>query len=420
MLDNLPISVIGHVHVQDDLGNVLVNKKNAVHPQNMARVIARALANESNFNIHRIAFGNGGTLTDAAFTITYRTPNDGQPPDVRTWDSRLYEETYSEIVDEGNPTLNPELGLDPGSAGPNVGTRPGGGADPSGDPASIPHVSGPGVRSNELGLTSEVVVSAVLNPGEPTGQFGSDDQSPSEDTESSFTFDEIGLYTTGAPAIDSAGSADVDVGNRTSEDDTGLLANTIYNFIVEIDGGGPQPIYFRTPAAGGSGPGGEILYGDLAEAINSGDVTWNTGWSGASPIPSSGTVSITDDTLSFPSITGLQTFGFLRFSSGSVGASSAVVLTDGTTGNAPGVLTDPSIAGMPMIPLFSNLNPPTGGVLLTPNDGMDAGVQNDPVNPDTERERLLTHIIFSPVLKSGNRTLTVTYTLTISVARTQT
>ncbi len=406
MLDNLPISVKGHVHVADDLGNTLVDKCNAVHPQNMARAIARALANEDNFYIHRIAFGNGGTLTDAAFTITYNTPNDGQPPDVRTWDSRLYNETYSEIVDD-SITPSSLLGTDPGSAGPNAGTRPGGGADPSGDPASIPHVSGPGVRSNELGLTSEVVVTAVLNPGEPTGQFPSDDQSPSEDTESSFTFDEIGLFTTGAPAIDSNGSFDVDVGNRSSEDDTGLLANTQYSFIIDVDGGGPQLIDFTTPASGGSGPGGEILYGDLCEAINTGDVVWNPAWSGSSPLPGGSTIAITDATLSFPSITGAQTFGYLRVTSGSTGATSSVVLTDGSTG----------------LNLWDELNPPTGGTLLNPgvgNPGEDAGVQNDPVNPDTERERLLTHIIFSPVLKSANRTLTVTYTLTISVARTQT
>jgi hypothetical protein len=66
------IAVKGHIHIEDDLGNVLLDKNNAIHPQNMSRVIARALANENNFYIHRIAFGNGGTLTDAAYTITYR------------------------------------------------------------------------------------------------------------------------------------------------------------------------------------------------------------------------------------------------------------------------------------------------------------------------------------------------------------
>lgn len=414
--DLMQMNVKGHVKIEDDLGNVLVDKDNAVHPQNMSRVIARALSNESNYFIHRIAFGNGGTQTNAAFTITYNTPNDGQPPDTRTWDSRLYTETYSEVVNESDVSTGlygsnidaPDLGTDPGSFGPQAGSRPGGGADPSGDPASIPHVSGPGVHSNELGLTSEVVITSVLNPGEPTGQFGSDDQSPSENTESSFTFDEIGLYTTGAPAIDSNGSQYVDVGNRTSTDYTGLTPGDTYDFNIVIDGGATQTISFTVPLAGGSGAGGEITYGDLCQAINTGDTAWNPAWSGVTPLGLTGgeknLVDITDTSLNYDSIELAQTFGFLRFTSAELGAASTISL-------APGGTND----------LFAALNPPTGGTIITPaNDGEDAGVQNNPVLPLTERERLLTHIIFSPVLKSANRTLTITYTLTVSVARTQT
>ena len=401
MQQDLPVQIKGHVTITDDNGAVLLDRDNAIHPQNTARVIARALSNENNFFVHRIAFGNGGTQTDAAFTVTYNNPNDGQPPDVRTWDSRIYNETYSEIINEGNTSLNTLLGTDPGSAGPNAGTRPGGGADPSGDPASIPHVSGPGVHSNELGLTSEVVITAVLNPGEPTGQFASDGSAT--DTESSFTFDEIGLYTEGAPASDSNGSQDIDVGNRISTDDTSLLAGTQYSFNIDVDIGGAQLIDFTTPVGGGSGSGGEILYGDLCEAINTGDVAWNAAWAGSSPLPGNATISITDNTLSFATITGAQTYGFLRFISGTVGAASSVLLTAGGTG----------------LDMFVSLNQPTSGVILAAVDGQDAGVQNDPVNPTDERERLLTHIIFSPVLKAANRTLTITYTLTVSVARTQ-
>ena len=71
MKESLPIIVEGHVRIEDDLGNVLVDKKNAVHPQNMARVISRALANESNYFIYRIAYGNGGTLVDPTGAVTY-------------------------------------------------------------------------------------------------------------------------------------------------------------------------------------------------------------------------------------------------------------------------------------------------------------------------------------------------------------
>ena len=90
--DTLPVKMIGHVKIVDDLGNVLLDKENAVHPQNMARVITRALSNESNYFIKRIAFGNGGTTVDAALNVTFNPANDGQAPDTRTYDSQLYNE----------------------------------------------------------------------------------------------------------------------------------------------------------------------------------------------------------------------------------------------------------------------------------------------------------------------------------------
>jgi hypothetical protein len=394
----LPLEVEGHCRIVDDLGVIHLDKHNAVHPQNLARVFARSLANEHNYYIYRMAFGNGGTTVDAAFTITYKTPNDGQPPDLNTWDSRIYHETYSEIVDAGQVTLNPLLGTDPGSADLNTGDRPGGGAVPADDPPSIPHVSGPGVRSAELGLTSEVVITCVLNQAEPLSQDSTDSLPPTSSTEAEFVFDEIGLYTSGAPAIATSGYQYINVGTRNSENDSGLLPGTGYSFSIQIDGGSITPILFTTPVAGGSGSGGEILYGDLCEAINTGDVLW--GLTGVNPLPGSATMSITDNTGgTFPSITGAETYGFLRIESPTAGVGSAVNI---------------SLAAA----FLAALNPPSGATLETPIAGEAAGVQNNPVAYQTERERLLAHLIFSPVLKSANRVLTITYTLTISVART--
>ncbi len=383
MLLNLPINVKGHVNISDDLGNVLLDQDNAVHPQNLARVISRALANEHNFSIYRIAYGNGGTSVDAAYTITYNPPNDGQSPDPNTWNSRLYNETYSEIVDAESVLL---------------GTGPG--ANPAGDPPSVPYVSGPGVVSNELGLTSTVTITSVLNPGEPTGEFSTDQLAPTQNTETSFVFDEIGLFTSGGPPAATAGYQTVNVGNRLSTDNSGLVANTAYSFTITVNGGSAQVINFTTPVAGGSGPGGTILYGDLCQALNTGAVSW--GLSG-SPAIAGAAAAITDYSGSFASISGAQTFGFLRFTSGTSGTSSSISLAD---------------AGGLGIGLFAHLNPVAGGTIQAPIAGLAAGVQNNPVSYLTERERLLTHIVFSPVLKSANRTLTITYTLTVSVART--
>lgn len=397
---SIPVTVHGHLNIQDDLGNTLVDKDNAIHPQNMARIFARALANEPNYYIHRIAFGNGGTIVEAAFTVTYRTPNDGQAPDVATWDSRIYNETYSEIIDDGLLVLNPALGTDPGSADLNTGVRSGGGAVPASDPVTIPHVSGPGVRSQEIGFQSEVVITAVLNGDEPRGQFLTDSNAPQEDTEADFVFDEIGLYTSGGPAINTSGYQYIDVGNRTSTDDTGLLPGQTYAFNIIVDGGTPSLITFTTPAGGGSGSGGQILYGDLCEAINTGATAWAL--PGVNPLPGGATMTITDDSGGlFSTLLGVQTFGFLRIQSTSTGTASTV-----------------DLAGAATTSLLAALNPPVGATLVTAVSGNIAGLQNSPTNPSQERERLLTHLIFSPVLKAKNRTLTITYTLTISVART--
>lgn len=399
----IPVTVKGHLNIKDDLGNVLVDKDNAIHPQNMARIFARALANEPNGYIYRIAFGNGGTVVDAAYTVTYRTPNDGQPPDIATWQSRIYNETYSEIIDDGLTTLNPLLGTDPGSADLNTGVRPGGGSVPSSDRETVIHTAGgPGVISNELGLQSEVIISAEINGDEPRGQFATDNNAPVEYTEADFVFDEIGLYTSGAPAVATNGYQNIDVGNRTSTNDSGLLPGTAYQLDIQVNGGTTQVISFTTPAMGGSGVGGQILYGDICQAINTGDTDW--GFTGVNPLPGNATISITDDSGgSFSSITGAQTFGFLRVSSSTTGVTSAVNLAGTHTNN-----------------LLLNLNPPLGAALTAAVLGSASGWQNNPSNPGQERERLLAHLIFSPVLKAANRTLLITYTLTISVARTPT
>jgi len=403
---NIPLQVKGHLKIVDDLGNVLVDQDNAIHPANMARVFARALANENNYFINRIAFGNGGTTVDAAFNITYKTPNDGQYPDVASWDSRIYHETYSEIVNAGQVTLNSQLGYDLGSADANTGIRPGGGAVPSGDPTAVLHVSGPGVRSTELGLISEVVISAVINGSEPLSQFVTDSNITTNlgNATGDFIFDEVGLYTAGKQAIASNGYQQVNVGNRVSTDDTGLLPNTQYAFTISVNAGTNIPITITTPAAGGSGSGGQILYGDLCQAINTGSVAW--GMTGTNPLPGA-TVTITDYTNgTFPTIANKITYGFLTYESTTPGDASSVSLIDGDS-------THPNTRH-----LFASLNPPLGSTIMTAVQGVAAGLQNAPSSPTTERERLLSHLIFSPVLKSANRTLAITYTLAISVART--
>lgn len=404
MKQTFDIEVLGHCLITDDTGAVLLDQTNAVHPQNLARVFARGLSREDNYFIHRMAFGNGGTVIDAARTVTYRTPNDGQNPDTTQWRSRLYNETYSEIVD----VLNPKFGTDPGSSDEYTGLRLGGGAISTGVPET--RAAGAGVRSRELGLQSEVIITCVISSDEPVGQYDSDDQSPSASTESGFVFDEIGLYTAGLQALPTSGYQQIDVFNKTSEHDTGLTPGVQYKFDVSVDGNPSTVITFTPPLTGGSGIGGQILYGDLCQAINTSDAEWGLDGSGASALPSNAKMLVTDLTGgTFPSITNAQTHGYLVITSITAGSASAVDLTGPNTNTFMGQLNPYVVSG----------GSSSGAILVTPAvPGTNAGVQNDAVDSSRERERLLTHIIFSPVLKSKNRTLTVTYTLTITVDRT--
>jgi hypothetical protein len=359
--------------------HIKIKKTNAVHPQNMARIIARALANEPNFFISRVAFGNGGTVIDVAKNITFNAPRDGLNVGDDTWKARLYNETYSEIVDDNSI---------------NIGY--GSGASPADDPISVPNQSGPGVRSIEdttLGSTvSSVVITVVLNPNEPFGQ--AENQTSDTNTESNFTFDEIGLYTAGAPPDHTAGSQSVIVGGKRNYDNTGLLPNHTYNFQITRDGGTSQVVSVTTPLSGTGGTGlgsnapiGAILYKDLIDILNlpSGQL-----------FAAGAVASITNGIPTQDG--GIETFGMLKFTSLTTGSASTILLVDGVSNG-----------------LFAGLTGYAG--LQNPIAGTNAGIRNNPSNPTQERERLLTHLCFSPVNKSKDRIFTISYTLDIVVAR---
>ena len=106
--DNIKSQVIGTLKISDkDSGEVLVQKKNAIHPGNMAYVIASALAGKpTNINqggaapyINWMAFGNGGS--NPTTTLSYRSPRvfgiyDKLP--ITSSNSRLYAKTYQQQI----------------------------------------------------------------------------------------------------------------------------------------------------------------------------------------------------------------------------------------------------------------------------------------------------------------------------------
>lgn len=149
------VGLIGRVRIHDAAtGELLRDQQNAIHPQNMALVVGRALARADNGYIFELAFGNGGTFLNTSNALVYKAPN------IIGSAASLYNETYSVQVDEissGTPTTNSVVAV------------------PSPAPA----------------LTAMVIVTAQLSALEPLGQAVADNVTT--DPESAFVFDEIGL-----------------------------------------------------------------------------------------------------------------------------------------------------------------------------------------------------------------------------------
>jgi hypothetical protein len=374
--------VKGHVLITNSKTNdVIFDKYNSVHPQNMARIIARALAKEPNYYIYRVALGNGGAQYVAG-QIVINPPITGS--DGSGWQSRLYNETYSEIVDADDPLV----GTDPGDADAN-GVRPGGGADPADDPAPD------NVVSQEVGTKSNVIVTMYLNENEPAGQTTSITDPTTGTAQQYFDFNELGLYSPGAQAINTPGYSTVNVGDQTSTSVSLLNTSTQYTISLTVNSNAYSAV-LQTPSTG-TGANGAITYGDICEGINSG--SWIVS---GDPINTYVYVFITDDSNgTYPSIVGKQSYGLLDFQSTTSGVGSNVTLSC-----TSGAVSD----------FFNNLvNGICGYVNYTNVAGANAGVANDPLNPTNERERLLTHLTFATLRKSMDESWTITYTLTVSV-----
>ena len=145
----------GHIRIFDpDSGEEYVNKRNAIHYENMSEALALSVSNKTTGFIHEMAFGNGGTNVDPTGVITYLPANStGQ-------NASLYNQTYYKVVDD-NSSLNTDAGR---------------------NKLTVSHISG--------NIYSDIVVSCLLDYGEPSGQQAFDNTSNFNDT---YTFDELGL-----------------------------------------------------------------------------------------------------------------------------------------------------------------------------------------------------------------------------------
>jgi hypothetical protein len=149
----------GFVKITDpNSGEVLVDKKNAIHYENISIAMAETLSNRTSEQgggwIYEMAFGNGGSSVDPTGVITYLPPNTtGQNAD-------LYNETYAKIVDD-NSVDN---------------------TDPANNKMTVLHTPGT--------FYTDILVTCLLDYGEPPGQQAFDN---STNFNGEYVFDELGL-----------------------------------------------------------------------------------------------------------------------------------------------------------------------------------------------------------------------------------
>ena len=190
MQKRIPVAVTGRCIISDDLGNIILDKTNAIHPINLSRIFSRALSKEKNSFIHKIAIGNGGTFVDPANNIKYKSPN------ISNYKTKLYNETYLQILDGTNNST---------------------------------------LVSKELASYSQTVVTIYLDKNQPSNEYLS--QSYSIPADSSYTFDEIALFSSGvSDDSPTSGYQSVVFNTPNITMDTGLLKDTNYVFSIFVDG----------------------------------------------------------------------------------------------------------------------------------------------------------------------------------------
>ena len=149
----------GFVKITDPIsGEVLVDKKNAIHYENISIAMAQTLSNRTVAQgagyIYQMAFGNGGSAVDPTGVITYLPPNTtGQNAD-------LYNETYAKVVDDNSAADT----------------------DPNYNKMTVLHTSG--------NYYTDILVTCLLDYGEPAGQQAFDN---STNFNGEYVFDELGL-----------------------------------------------------------------------------------------------------------------------------------------------------------------------------------------------------------------------------------
>jgi hypothetical protein len=159
--ENTGIHIDGHIKIWDpESGNVYINKRNAIHYENMSIALANSLTNNGNGFVYEMVFGNGGTAVDPTGIITYLTPNSTGS------NASLYNQQFNKVVNQ-NSSNN---------------------TDPSRNYIEVRHVTGTNY--------SDIFVTCLLDYGDGnvSGQLAFDNAT---DSNSAFVFDELGLKSFG-------------------------------------------------------------------------------------------------------------------------------------------------------------------------------------------------------------------------------
>jgi len=155
----IPIQIQGFVKIFDPVTKVVfVDKKNAIHYENMSIALAQTLSNRTLAQgggwIYAMAFGNGGSSVDPTGVITYL------PPNTTGANADLYNQTYAKVVDDNSAADT----------------------DVTNNYMEVLHTSGQ--------VYTDILVSCLLDYGEPPGQQAFDN---STNFNGEFVFDELGL-----------------------------------------------------------------------------------------------------------------------------------------------------------------------------------------------------------------------------------
>ncbi len=148
-------NIQGFLKIYDpNSGEVFVDKKNAIHYENISICMANTLADRNIGYIFKMAFGNGGSAVDPTGVITYL------PPNTTGQNASLYNETYSKVVDDNSASNT----------------------DPANNYLTVVHTSGQ--------VYTDIITTCLLDYGEPAGQQAFDN---STNFNGEYVFDELGL-----------------------------------------------------------------------------------------------------------------------------------------------------------------------------------------------------------------------------------